>query len=133
MKVAVAYIATLLAFLLIDAVWLSRMASVLYKPTMGDMLLDQFRVAPAIVFYLMFAAGLVYFAVWPGLAAGSWRLALVHGALIGGMAYATYDLTNHATLRNWSTTMTVVDIIWGSTLSALSSVAGYFAASYFSR
>ncbi|MFN3868201.1 MAG: DUF2177 family protein [Hyphomicrobiaceae bacterium] len=133
MKVAVAYIATLLTFVLIDAVWLSRMASVLYKPTMGDMLLDQFRVAPAVVFYLMFAAGLVYFAVWPGLDAGSWRVALVHGALIGAMAYATYDLTNHATLRNWSTTMTVVDIIWGATLSALSAVSGYLAASYFAR
>ena len=133
MKVAVAYFVTLIAFVLIDAVWLSRMANVLYKPTMGDMLLDEFRVAPAIVFYLMFAAGLVYFAVWPGLEAGSWRLALLHGALIGAMAYATYDLTNHATLRNWSTTMTVVDIIWGSTLAALSATAGYFAASYVSR
>lgn len=119
----IAYLATLLVFLGLDTLWLSRMADIVYRPVMGDMLLRDFRLAPAIAFYALYAAGLVYFAVRPGLEAGA-TTALVNGALIGLLAYATYDLTNQATLRNWSTALTLTDIAWGSFLSATAAGVG---------
>ncbi len=117
---AVAYVCTLVIFTGIDFVWLSAMASYLYQPILGDMLAPQPRMLPAVIFYIFFAGGLTYLAVRPGLAARSARIALVNGAVLGFTAYATYDLTNHATLKNWSAMLTVPDLIWGSALSALS-------------
>lgn len=130
---SIAYAVTFAAFVVVDAIWLSRMASVIYRPVMGDMLLERFRVAPAIVFYFIYAAGLVFFAVRPALAAQDWQMALVHGALAGGFAYATYNLTNFATLKNWSTGLAVADISWGATVSAIAAVTGYLAAAHFTR
>jgi uncharacterized membrane protein len=125
----IAYVATAVAFLAIDAVWLSNMANVIYRPVMGDMMLSGFRLAPAIVFYLIFVFGLVFFAVRPGLLAGSGMVTLLNGALLGFIAYATYDLTNQATLKNWSWTLTIADMIWGTVLSAASAYVGYWVAS----
>lgn len=125
-KSAIAFISTLIVFLAIDFVWLSLMANALYRPVLGDMLVTEFRVAPAVIFYLLYAAGLTFFAVRAGLAASSFRTSFVYGGLLGLMAYGTYDLTNQATLANWSTTLTVADLIWGSTLSAVSSCAGHW-------
>lgn len=122
---AIAYLATLITFLGIDFVWLARMADVLYRPAMGDMVLDRFRLAPALVFYLAFAAGLVHFAVRPALASADWTTALLNGALLGLAAYGTYDLTNQATLRNWTTLLTCADMAWGTVLCAASAVAGF--------
>lgn len=116
---AVAYAAALVVFVAVDFVWLSAMADRLYRPVLGDMLAPQFRLAPAVAFYLIFAAGLTFLAVKPGLEQGSIRVAVVHAAVLGFVAYATYDLTNHATLKSWSTQMTVADMIWGSLLSAI--------------
>ncbi len=96
----------------------------LYRPILKDILVDGFRPAPAIAFYLVYAAGLVYFAVRPGLASESWSRALLNGALFGFFAYATYDLTNQATLRNWTTTLTVADMAWGTILSAVAAAIG---------
>jgi uncharacterized membrane protein len=117
---AVAYLCTLVIFVGIDFVWLSAMANILYRPVLGDMLAAQPRMVPAVIFYLFYAAGLTYLAVRPGLVASSVRTALVNGAVLGFTAYATYDLTNHATLKNWSSVLTVPDLIWGTALSALS-------------
>lgn len=128
----IAYVATLAAFLVLDFIWLSRMSAYLYRPVMGDMVLETFRWKPALVFYTGYAAGLVFLAVQPALATGSWTTALVHGAVAGMLAYGTYDLTNQATLKNWSTLLTVADLAWGTVLSALAAAAGYFAASAFS-
>jgi len=125
----IAYAATAVAFLAIDAVWLSNMANVIYRPVMGDMMLSGFRLAPAIVFYLIFVFGLVFFAVRPGLLAGSGMVTLLNGALLGFIAYATYDLTNQATLKNWSWTLTIADMIWGTVLSAASAYIGYWVTS----
>lgn len=122
----IAYAATAIAFLAIDAVWLSNMANVFYRPVMGDMLAPSFRLAPAILFYVIFVFGLVFFAVRPGLLANSGMVTLLHGALLGFVAYATYDLTNQATLKNWSWTLTIADLIWGSVLSAVSAYIGYW-------
>ena len=123
-----AYVTTLVAFVAIDFVWLSLAAERLYRPALKDILLDGFKPAPAIVFYLVFAAGMVMLAVRPGLAANSFWLAVGNAALVGLVGYATYDLTNQATLRNWSTVLTVADIAWGMTLSAIAGAAGYAAA-----
>jgi uncharacterized membrane protein len=121
----VAYISTLVVFVAIDFVWLSGMANVLYRPTLGDMLAPQFRLAPAILFYLIYAAALTFFAVLPALAPGrGLSTALLYGAFFGFAAYATYDLTNQATLKNWSTLLTVADLAWGSVLSAIAAAAG---------
>lgn len=122
---AIAYIATLIAFVGIDAVWLSRMADVIYRPAMGDMLLDKFRIAPAVAFYLIYATGLTYLAVRPALAQNDITTALINGAFVGFVAYATYDLTNQTTLRNWTTFLTVADMAWGTVLSAASAAIGY--------
>jgi uncharacterized membrane protein len=130
LKLAVAYVATALVFLAVDAVWLSAMANT-YKQALGDLLAPQFRLAPAVLFYLLFIAGLIIFAVSPALTEGRWQTAALYGALFGFFCYATYDLTNHATLRVWPAYLTAMDMVWGTALSAASATAGYAITSYF--
>ncbi|MDP9562596.1 DUF2177 family protein [Agrobacterium tumefaciens] len=120
-----AYFFTLIAFLVIDFIWLSTMASRLYRPAIGDLLAENFRLAPAIIFYLIYAAGLTFLAVRPALISGQWTTALLYGAAVGFMAYATYDLTNQATLKSWSTTLTIADLLWGTFVSAAAAIIGY--------
>ncbi|NTE82380.1 DUF2177 family protein [Agrobacterium tumefaciens] len=121
-----AYLFTLVAFLVIDFIWLGTMASRLYRPAIGDLLAENFRLAPAVVFYLIYAAGLTFLAVRPAFQTGEWTTALLYGAVVGFMAYATYDLTNQATLKSWSTTLTVADLLWGTFVSAAAATIGYF-------
>lgn len=123
------YVCTLIAFVAVDAVWLYKMGGVLYRPTLGDILLEAPRFAPAVVFYLVYPIGILAFAVAPALRTGSIAPAIGYGALFGALAYATYDLTNYATLRNWTLQLTLADIAWGATLSAFGAAAGYLAAS----
>lgn len=118
-----AHLATFVAFALLDAIWLSRMTSTLYRPTMGDMLLDGFRLAPALVFYVVYIVGLVHFGVRPGLTGGA-LATLGNAALFGFVAYATYDLTNQATLKNWSTALTLADLGWGTVASMVAASVG---------
>ncbi len=126
MKILIAYVITLVAFVAIDFVWLSTMANTLYKPALGDMLAPSFRPVPAVLFYLVYAAGLTFFAVRPGLEGGGLGTALLYGIVFGFVAYATYDLTNQATLKNWSTVLTVADLAWGAGLSAVAAGAGHW-------
>jgi len=128
-----AYLATGLAFLVIDAIWLSQAASTLYRPIIGELLADKVRIAPAVAFYLLYVLGIVIFAVSPALNSGRWTTALIYGALFGFFAYATYDLTNQATLKTWSTLITVIDLAWGTTVTATSAVSGYLVASWLAR
>ncbi len=109
-------------FALIDAIWLSFVANKLYRSQLGNLLLEKPNLPAAILFYLVFLVGLVVFVINPALAAGSWKLAIGLGALFGLVTYATYDLTNLATLKGYPLTMTVIDMIWGTVLTA--SVAG---------
>jgi uncharacterized membrane protein len=118
-----AYIAALLVFLLADMVWLSAMVDRLYRPALGDLLLNGVNLPPAIIFYLLYPAGLVVFAIAPTLKSGNVATALVLGAMFGFFTYGTYDLTNQATLRSWSTTLTIADVAWGSFLGAVSAAS----------
>jgi uncharacterized membrane protein len=120
------YLAVLVVFGVIDAAWLTTMGAVLYRPVLGDILAPSMRIAPALVFYLLYPVGLVVFAVIPALRAESAANALLYGALFGAIAYATYDLTNYATLRNWSLQITVVDIGYGAIASGIAATAAYF-------
>lgn len=120
-----AYLATGLAFALIDAVWLRTMYDRLYKVEIGTMLLDGLRWGPAISFYLLYITGIMVFAMRPAFASGRWQTALLYGALFGFFTYMTYDLTNHATLKVWSLKVTILDIIWGSVLTGAAATAGF--------
>ncbi len=122
-SIAVAYVATLVALLALDSVWLTVMGKALYRPVLGDMMLEGFRPAPAIVFYLLYIALLVYFVVKPGLGQ-DFSTALFNAALFGLACYATYDLTNQATLKNWSTTLTLADMAWGAVVTAFGASVG---------
>ncbi len=123
-KTLFAYVSTGLAFALIDAVWLRTMAERLYRPEIGELMADKFRLGPAIVFYLLYIAGMLYFAVLPALQSGGWKAALVSGAVLGLLCYATYDLTNFATLKLWSVKVTILDIIWGTILTGSAAAIG---------
>lgn len=129
----IAYLTTAVVFLCIDAVWLTVMSSRLYKPLLGPLLLDDFNVKAAALFYVIYIAGVVYFAVQPALQTGSWRTATVHGAVFGFCAYVTYDLTNQATLKNWPIVVTIADISWGTVLTAIAATSGFLVSSGLSR
>ncbi|WP_374534086.1 DUF2177 family protein [Phenylobacterium sp.] len=124
MNVVGTYFLTLVAFASIDTAWLGTMGDRLYRPMIGSMLAENFRLAPAIAFYALYAAGLTLFAVLPGLAEGGWKKALVWGGLFGLFAYGTYDLTNLATLKTWSVKLSLIDMAWGAFVSAGSSAVG---------
>ena len=124
--IALTYITTAFLMLGLDSIWLTLTAETLYRARLGGLLLPTFAAVPALVFYLIYTLGLVIFAGLPSLAAGSWRYAATRGGLMGGIAYATYDLTNQATLRGWSTVITLVDMGWGVTLSAAAATGSYF-------
>ena len=114
------YAVTALVFLGLDAVWLSTMASRLYKPELQGLLAESFRPAPALLFYVLYIGGIVGFAVLP---AAKPLEALLRGAAFGLVAYATYDLTNQATLIRWSTLVTLADLYWGALATALAAAA----------
>ena len=116
---ATAYLVSLVTFVAIDLTWLGVMAPRFYKPTLGDIALASVNLPPAILFYVLYPLGLVIFAVEPSLRSGSIGTTLLYGALFGFFTYATYDLTNQATLRNWTVSLTVVDLAWGTVLGAV--------------
>lgn len=120
----IAYAATAVVFLALDAVWLTTMADRLYRPALGNLMLDRFAPVPAAVFYVLYVVGMVVFAVMPGLESGRWTTSLGLGALLGLIAYATYDLTNQATLRGWPWHITIADLCWGTFVTAVSAAAG---------
>jgi len=112
------YLITFVIFFLIDMVWLGLIAKGFYRKHLGEMLSSKVNWAAAILFYLLFIFGLVVFVVRPGVIQNSPLNALLLGALLGLICYATYDLTNQATMKNWPFVVTVVDMIWGTVLGA---------------
>ena len=123
------YFITLFFFLLLDGIWLGLIAQPFYQKEIGFLLAENPNWAAAGVFYLLFVAGLVFFVVEPALRAGTppGRAAL-RGAFFGLVAYATYDLTNLATMNGWPIVLTIVDMAWGTALGALTTLAGVWAA-----
>ena len=98
----IGYISTLSTFVVIDMAWLATMTPRFYRPTLGDILISGVNLPPALVFYLLYPIGLLVFAMSPALKSGSIKTAILYGALFGFFTYATYDLSNYATLRNWT-------------------------------
>jgi uncharacterized membrane protein len=125
MKILAVYVATLVVFVGVDFIWLGRMGDAFYRPAMGGMAMDGFRLGPALVFYLLYACGVLFFAVNPALASGDWKTALLNGLVLGLVGYGVYDLTNQATLKTWPLALTLVDMTWGSFLTGLAALAGY--------
>ena len=122
----VGYGVALAVFVAADMVWLGTMASRLYRPTLGDIAISGVNLPPAILFYAIYPIGLLIFAVQPALKSGSMATAAIYGALFGFFTYATYDLTNQATLRNWTLQLTLVDVAWGTILGAISASISFW-------
>ena len=119
-----AYLSALVVFGIVDAAWLSTMGNILYRPLLGDLLAPTVRIVPAIAFYLIYPVGVVVFVVLPALRDGSAMAStFLYGLLFGAIAYATYDLTNQATLRTWPLQITLVDIAYGAAASGLAAMA----------
>lgn len=133
LKYVLAYGATAIAFCALDFAWLTVVAPKFYQNQVGMLLLEKPNLLPALAFYLLYVAGLVVFCVLPGLEAQSWTRSMVLGALLGLVAYATYDLSNLATLKGWTASLTLVDMAWGTVASALASTCGYFGVTLFAR
>ena len=125
---AKAFVGTLVAFLVIDVIWITRVVRPMYDQQVGGLLRASPHLGPAIAFYLTYAAGIVYLAVLPALASGGLRTALVNGAALGGVAYATYALTNYSLLRGWTFAVTAADVGWGIVVTALTAACGLLAA-----
>lgn len=128
MRWIVAYLAAGAVFGILDALWLRWAGPNLYRPVIGEIMAAQFRVAPAAAFYLLYLAGMVWFAVRPGIESGQVSTALINGALLGGLCYATFDLTSQAVMKVWSTQISVMDIAWGAFATAIASAAAVWAA-----
>ena len=122
------FLVALPVFFIIDMIWLGFVARNFYKSQLGDLMINQVNWVAAIIFYLIFIAGLVVFVIEPAVAKSSWQKALILGGFFGFVTYATYDLTNLATLKNWPLVMTIVDLGWGTVLGAAVSSITYFAA-----
>ncbi len=119
------YLATIPAFFIIDMIWLGFVANKFYQSQLGH-LLGPVNWPAAIIFYLIYIVGIIFFAVLPGLEANSWQKALILGALFGFFCYATYDFTNLATLKDWPLTVVIVDVLWGTFLTGSVATVSYF-------
>ncbi|MFJ5285396.1 DUF2177 family protein [Pseudomonas sp. NPDC088429] len=118
----IAYVATLLTFLLLDGIWLGLLMAPTYRELLGSLMLEKPLLLPAAVFYCLYVFGCVVFVVLPAL---SWQWAVKRGALLGLVAYGTYDLTNWATLRGWSVQVTLMDWVWGMVATAVACAVGF--------
>lgn len=121
------YLVSLAAFLAIDMLWLGLVARSFYQQQLGFIMAPSVNWFAAIIFYLLFIVGILFFVVVPGLESGSLKATLLRAALFGLITYATYDVTNLATLKDWPVLLTVVDLIWGTVLSVLVSYLSFMA------
>lgn len=119
------YLATLIAFFAIDMLWLGLVARSFYQQHLGFLLASSPNWFVAILFYLLFIAGILFFVVVPGLESGSLKVTILRAVLFGLITYATYDLTNLATLKDWPVLLSVVDMLWGTFLSVSVSWIGF--------
>jgi uncharacterized membrane protein len=129
-KLFISFALTFLVFFIIDMAWLGLIAKDLYKKYLGGFLSDQVNWTAAIVFYLLFIVGVFIFAILPSVEKNSLVSAITLGVLFGFFTYATYDLTNLATLKGWPITIVFIDILWGSVLTGIVSTAGFYIVKY---
>ena len=122
------YLIALPVFLTIDMVWLTLVAKNFYAKQIGYLMAKNPNLLAALIFYLIFIAGLIVFVISPALDKKMWTQAILAGVFFGLVTYATYDLTNLATIKDWPFIITIVDLIWGMVLSAAVSVITYFIA-----
>lgn len=126
MKWLLYYGITLSVFMVIDLIWLGFIAKDLYAKYLGYLMADNINWLAAVVFYLIFIAGVCYFVLYPSLQDQNLTNLMIRAAFFGFITYATYDLTNLATIKNWPLNITIIDLIWGTTLSTSVSVISYF-------
>ncbi|WP_091736947.1 DUF2177 family protein [Phenylobacterium immobile] len=126
MAYVAAYLAAGVVFALLDGVWLTLAGPRLYQPILGELLAPKPRLGVAVIFYLTYILGIVLLAIAPT-RDEAWTRTALTGAMLGAMAYATYDLTNQATLKVWSTKITLMDIGWGAFVTAAGAIAGVMA------
>ncbi len=123
----VAYVSCAIVMAVLDFAWLSTMVGLVYRGNLPGMLSDSPNLTAAVAFYLLYIVGILIFAVRPSLINGDWKLAALYGALFGFFAYATYDLTNLATLKVWSLRVSLIDMAWGTVLTATAASTGSLA------
>lgn len=127
LKWIIAYGVAAAVFLALDAVWLRWAAGNLYRPVIGEIMAKDFRLAPAAAFYLIYIAGITWFAIRPGLETGTVQAAMLNGILLGALCYATFDLTSQAVMKVWATHVSVLDILWGAFVTGAASAAATWA------
>jgi uncharacterized membrane protein len=125
------YISTAIVFLALDVVMLKKVMYPLFSANIGPMMLEDLRMGPAAVFYLFYVMGVVWFVSIPALNVGSIAQAFFAGAVLGALAYGTYEFTNFATLKGWTAQMVMVDVIWGAVLTGTSAAVGVAVTKYF--
>ena len=125
------YISTAIVFLGLDVVMLKKVMHPLFSANIGPMMLEDLRMGPAAVFYLFYVVGVVWFVSIPALNVGSIAQAFFAGAVLGALAYGTYEFTNFATLKGWTAQMVMVDVIWGAVLTGTSAAVGVAVTKYF--
>lgn len=125
------YISTAIVFLALDVVMLKKVMYPLFSANIGPMMLEDLRMGPATVFYLFYVVGVVWFVSIPALNVGSIAQAFFAGAVLGALAYGTYEFTNFATLKGWTAQMVMVDVIWGAVLTGTSAAVGVAITKYF--
>ncbi|MEM9012134.1 MAG: DUF2177 family protein [Pseudomonadota bacterium] len=123
MTIVALYVSALIAFLVLDILWLQNVTYPIFEREVGEMLADPPRLGVAVGFYLFYVAGVVYFAALPALRDGGLGAAALNGALLGLLAYGTYEMTNMATLKDWTWTLVVIDVPWGVVLTSATAVA----------
>lgn len=131
MVYVIAYLGAGVVFLFLDLLWLGMVAKGFYARQLAGFLRESPDLTVAALFYLVYLGGVVFFAIQPAIQAQSWKVAALYGAILGLVAYGTYDMTNLATLRNWPMAMSFVDLAWGTALTAVSASAGYLLARAF--
>ena len=124
LKLLVSYLTTTVVMVVIDMVWLGVIAKPMYQAGIGHLMAEKPNIAAAISFYALFPVGLMIFAILPETANAGWQRTALLGALFGFFTYATYDLTNLATLKNYPLQLALIDILWGSLVSAIAASAG---------
>lgn len=129
-KLFISYTLTFVVFFILDMAWLGFIAKDLYKKYLGDFLSEQVNWTAAVIFYLLFVIGVFIFAILPSVEKNSLISAIILGALFGFFTYATYDLTNLATMKNWPINIVFIDILWGAFLTSVVSAAGFYIVKY---